>query len=111
MTATPIPALAASIALDTPADITTGTVADITNGNTTPNSGHLHLIIQNTVASPDTVNVTRTETVDGATVAARAITLPASKTVMVGPFSPQIFGALLQYKAGLVTTKFIPIVI
>lgn len=111
MSATAIPSISASVALDDPVDITTGTVADITNGNTTPNSDHLHLIIQNTAGSSDTVNVTRTETVDGATVAARAITVAANKTVMVGPFSAQVFGALLQYKAGLVTTKFVPIVI
>lgn len=109
MPATPIPALVATASLDTPDDVTNGTVADATNGNTTPNNGRMRLLIQNTGASPDTVNVTRTETVDGATVPVRAITVAAGKDVLTAPFPVLVFGSTLQYKAGAATTKFIPI--
>lgn len=109
MSATPITATSITSALDNPIDLTTGVAADITNGNSTPNNGRLHLIIQNSAASADTVAVTRTEVVDEAALPVRDIAVAANKTVIVGPFATQVFSASLQYKAGLATTKFIPV--
>jgi hypothetical protein len=97
------------VTLDAPADITNGNDADITNGNTTPNDGSVRLIIQNTGTAVDTVSVTRTQTVDGASLPVRSITVAAGKTMVVGPFSTTVFGGSLQYKATAATTKFIPV--
>lgn len=109
MAATPIPAVSGSNTRSVPADLTTGAVPDVTNGNSTPNNGRTFLLIQNTAATPDTVVVTRTEVVDGAALPTQSLTVAANKTMLFGPFPTQLFSASLQYKAGLVTTKFIPL--
>jgi hypothetical protein len=69
----------------------------------------MRLIVQNTGSATDTISITRTATIDGATVAARTATIAAGKTVVLGPFDPTVFGSRLQYKATAVTTKFIPV--
>jgi hypothetical protein len=107
--ATPINPVSAVIALDIPLDLTDGVPADATNGNTTPNDGRVRLIVQNTGTATDTIAVTRTETVDGASLPARSITVAAGKTVLVGPFDPTVFSSALQYKAGATTTNFLPV--
>lgn len=109
MPATPIASVNIS-QTPTPVDLTTGTAADATNGNSTPNNGKVRLLLQNTAASSETVTVTRSELVDGAALPTRSVVIAANKTVLVGPFQTDVYGSSLQYKAGLATTKVIPVV-
>lgn len=109
MAATQINAVSIVNAEQTPVDLTTGTAADVTNGNATPNNGRVKLLVQVTGTTAETLSVTRTATVDGATLAAHTYTIAASKTVLVGPFDPTVFGPTLTYQATAATTKFIPL--
>lgn len=111
MAATQINAVSIAAAEQTAVDLTTGTPVDAVNGNVTPNSGRLRLLVQNTSATAaDTVSVTRTATLDGAALAAHTYPIAANKTLLIGPFPAEVFGSSLLYQATAVTTKVIPVV-
>lgn len=68
---------------------TPGVAADTTNGDTIPNGGSTILVMNNTAASPGTVTVITTSTVDGLPVNDRVFTVPATtiQLVKLGPVS------------------------
>lgn len=72
--------------------IATGTAADTVNNNTWNNDGSTVLICKNTGASPYTVSVQPTATVDGQTAATKSITVTAGDQVAFGPFPTQFYG-------------------
>ena len=65
-----------------------GTAATATTGDTFPNNGKTLLVIKNASVSALTASVTIRRTVDGVTPAAKTISVPASSTVIAGPFAP-----------------------
>lgn len=84
-------------------DLSTGAaVADIVNGNSTANNGSLCLFILGTAT--DTVNVTMPEE-----ASADPIHVTANVPIMAGPFETDLYGSVLAFKAGAVTTKILPV--
>jgi|ERR1051326_6512335 hypothetical protein len=91
-----------------------GQTADTANFNSVGNNGRLALIIT-TGATPGTVSVVVTRTVDGKVVADYSIldsagaALGANKTYLVGVGAPSDYGDTLTIKATQATTKILPI--
>lgn len=75
-------------AVSLPATASLGAVGDLA-GDTVPNGGSTVLFMNNTGASPYTVTVATTSTVDGLAVADRVFTVPANtvQIVKLGPTS------------------------
>lgn len=86
------------------------TAADVANGNSIINDGRLIVIATNSGASPRSVTVTPTATVDGLAAAARTTALPASTSVLLGPWEVSNYGTALQISGDNATdVKFQPI--
>lgn len=91
-------------------DVTTFTAPDLAGNSTSNYGGRLRLMIKNSVGTADTLSVDRVVVVDGEALDAHEFTIPASKTVVIGPFPVTIFGGTLTYTLGAVTSTVIPIV-
>jgi hypothetical protein len=88
-----------------------GTAADVSNGNYVVNDGKVVIVCTNSnVSTPRNVTVTPTATVDGLVPAARTIPLPASTSVIIGPYDTGNYGTQLQLNGDNATdVKFQPI--
>src|SRR5438309_10726034 len=91
-----------------------GQLVDIVNFNSVGNNGRLGLLIV-TGATPGTVSVSITRSVDGKTVADYTIldsagaALAGSKPYLVGIGAPSDYGDTVTVKATNALTKFLPI--
>lgn len=83
-----------------------GTAADVVNGNSAVNDGRTLAICANAGVTSRTVTITPSATVDGLTVAARTITLPASTTKLCGPYDIGTYGTTLQISGDHADVKF-----
>lgn len=73
------------------------TAVDVANGNSVINDGRVVVIATNSnVSTPRNVVVTPTATVDGLTAAARTTPLPASSSMLLGPWEVSNYGEVLQ---------------
>jgi hypothetical protein len=86
-----------------------GTAADVVNGNSVVNDGRTLVIAANAGATPRTVTITPTATVDGLTAAARTVALPATTTKLLGPYDIGSYSTVLQISGDHADVKFQPI--
>jgi hypothetical protein len=99
-------ALAHNVALD----LSAGTTADIVNNNTVPNNGRTILVV-NTGATPGTVKLSLTATIDSQTVPDVTVldnlggALAATKTYVVPLGSIHDYGNAVTVKCTQATTK------
>lgn len=91
--------------------LTTGTAGDVANGNTVANNGRVALLLKNTNASSTArvLTIAITEKVDGQSVAARTVSVPAGALVGVGPFDPSEYGGRLQLNVDNAELLILPI--
>jgi hypothetical protein len=73
-----------------------GVAVDVANGNSVSNNGRVVVIAINSGASPRNVTVTPTLTVDGLALPARTTPLPATSSVLLGPWDTATYGTTLQ---------------
>lgn len=73
--------------------VATPVAADVANGNYLVNSGREQFVGKNTGASPYTVTLTPTGTVDGQAATPYVRTIPAGEEWEFGPFSVAAYGA------------------
>ncbi len=83
------------------------TAADVANGNSVVHDGRSVLIIaSNAGASPRTVTITPSVTVDGLTVGNRTISLAASASKVLGPYDLATYGTPLAISGDHADVKF-----
>lgn len=73
-----------------------GVAADVANGNSIVNDGRVLVIAINSGASPRNVTVTPTATVDGLVAAARTSAIPATSSILLGPWDVGNYSSVLQ---------------
>ena len=84
-----------------------GTAADVANGNSVANDGRIIVIAANAnVSTPRNVTVTPTGTVDGLAAAARTTPIPASSSVLLGPWEIGNYSNTLQISGDNTDVKF-----
>ena len=88
-----------------------GTPADVTNGNSSTNNGMLRILVDNTGDDSDTVSVTRSVVIDGASLPTHDFPVAAGAKVIIGPFPTEVFGPTLKYKATAATTLLTPLAV
>lgn len=71
----------------------TASYAAVASSDTFTNSGDIFLHIKNGDASPNTVAVVSTKTVEGLAVADVSVTVAAGAEAFIGPFDPATFNA------------------
>jgi len=84
-----------------------GTAADVANGNSVAHDGRSVIIIAtNAGASPRTITITPTATVDGLVPAARTVSLAASAVKVLGPYDLASYSSVLQISGDHADVKF-----
>lgn len=75
-----------------------GVTADVTNGNSAVNDGKIIVIASNSnVSTVRNVIVTATATVDGLVPATRTSPIPASSSIILGPWDVGNYSTVLQF--------------
>ncbi|AUG87326.1 hypothetical protein HOS59_gp61 [Streptomyces phage Rowa] len=69
-------------------------VGDTVEGHTLENDGRVGLLVRNTdTLAPHNVTIALTRTVDGQSVTPRVVSVPADRSLALGPFAPGDYGS------------------